>query len=203
MLTKKQYLYTLLAAVIVFGLVFISTYFYMKATSWQVDVAEQTPNVVGEEITASVSKDEVYILPQTKIILKNQNVKNKSVSETKLDSKSLLGLNKEELASRFPDYTINTFNEREVVLSKHIEQTTMNEERQIIYVLGVDEQYVCIKEKGTTKRPVKIDYEITHFSKYIYSLLLNEEIEITSAQKEALLLNPSTLQGILQGYVGE
>ena len=203
MLTKKQYLYTLLAAVIVFGLVFISTYFYMKATSWQVDVAEQTPNVVGEEITASVSKDEVYILPQTKIILKNQNVKNKSVSETKLDSKSLLGLNKEELASRFPDYTINTFNEREVVLSKHIEQTTMNEESQIIYVLGVDEQYVCIKEKGTTKRPVKIDYEITHFSKYIYSLLLNEEIEITSAQKEALLLNPSTLQGILQGYVGE
>ena len=72
-----------------------------------------------------------------------------------------------------------------------------------VYVLGVDDHYVCIKEKDTTKRPVKIDYEISHFSKYIYSLLLNEEIEITSAQKEALLLNPSTLQRILQGYVGE
>ena len=48
-----------------------------------------------------------------------------------------------------------------------------------------------------------MDYEVSHFSKYVYSLLLNEEIEITRAQKETLLLKPSRLQSILQGYMGE
>ncbi len=203
MLSRKQYLYTLLAAVIIFGIVFGITYFYIRENSWQVQTAEHKGSSIVEEFATSTEKPEICIMPQTKIILKNQNVKNKSISETKLDTKSLLGLNEKEIANRFSGYTIETFNEKEVTLVKNVEQALSNEEDQAVYVLGVEEQYVCIKEKGTGKRPVKIDYEVTHFSKYIYSLLLNEEIEITSAQKEALLLNPSTLQRILQGYMGE
>lgn len=203
MLSRKQYLYTLLAAIIAFGVAFVIAYFYMKENSWQVETKNQTASISTKEVTATGNKEEVCILPQTKVILKNQNMKNKSISETKLDARTLLGLNQEEVEKRFEEYTIETFNEKEVTLVKNIEQPITEQEEEVVYVLGVENQYVCIKEKGTSKRPVKIDYEVTHFSKYIYSLLLNEEIEITSAQKEALLLNPSALQRILQGYVGE
>ena len=203
MLSKKQYLYTLLVAILVFVVCFLGAYFYNKANGWQGQTTNQSTTI--SELEPMVEwKDEIYILPQTKIVLKNQNAKSKSLSETKIDAKSLLGLTKEEVAARFKGYTIETFNEKEVILVKSIqEEQTKTKVNEPVYVLGVDDNYVCIKEKDTTKRPVKIDYEISHFSKYIYSLLLNEEIEITSAQKEALLLKPSTLQRILQGYVGE
>ena len=205
MLSKRQYFYTLLAAVIVFAVVFLVTYFYNKANGWQGQVADESV-VLSEVESVEKWKDEIYILPQTKFILKNQDIKSKSLSETKIDAKSLLGLTKEEVEDRFKYYTIDTFNEKELTLVKSIQEQPTDTHVKVekpVYVLGVDDHYVCIKEKDTTKRPVKIDYEISHFSKYIYSLLLNEEIEITSAQKEALLLNPSTLQRILQGYVGE
>ena len=202
MLSKKQYLYTLIAAVIVFGVIFLVTYFYTKDNSWQVETTKATI-ISNEELASAIEEVEECILPQTKIVLKNQNLNNKSISQTKLDARSLLGLNREELGNRFEGYTIETFSEKEVTLVKNVEPTISKEEDITTYVLGVEDQYVCIKEKGTSKRPVKIDYEVIHFSKYIYSLLLNEEIEITSAQKEALLLNPSMLQRVLQGYVGE
>lgn len=177
----------------------------MKQNSWNnVESNESKVNTVIE-ISQVEQKhpEETYILPQTKIILKNQDVKQKSVTETKIDAKSLLGLTKEEVAQQFKDYTIETFNEKEVTLVKNVQEEVQTQGDQAIYVLGVEDQNVCIKEKNSAKRPVKIDYEVSHFSKYVYSLLLNEEIEITSAQKEALLLSPSALQKILQGYVGE
>ncbi|MBE6021618.1 MAG: hypothetical protein E7231_00130 [Cellulosilyticum sp.] len=201
MLSKKQYLYTLFIAIAVFILVFLVTYFYTKQNSWHIEQSDEPIAMSG--LSVEQWPEEIYILPQTKIVLKNQNTKGKAFSETKVDSKSLLGLTKDEVADRFKGYTIETFNEKEVTLVKDISQEQKLETPDVTYVLGVDDHYVCIKEKGTTKRPVKIDYEVAHFSKYIYSLLLNEEIEITNAQKEALLLNPSTLQKILQGYVGE
>ena len=202
MLSKKQYLYTLLVAILMFAIVFAITYFYIKNNSWRLE-SNTEPSAFTESSQVDEWAEATYILPQTKIVLKNQNTKNKFLSETKLDAKSLLGLTKDEVADRFKGYTIETFNEKEVILVKNVPIEQKPEADTTVYVLGVDEHYVCIKEKGTTKRPVKIDYEVDHFSKYVYSLLLNEEIEITSAQKEALLLNPSTLQQILQGYVGE
>lgn len=203
MLSKKQYLYTLLIAILAFLAVFAVTYFYMKENSWTIGQEEPNHQEVAKNPIASQRPQEIYVLPQTVIRLKNQDTKRGIVRETKLDSKSLLGLTKEEVAKQFSDYTIETFNEKEVTLVKNVKETKVEKNADTVYVLGVEDQYVCIKEKNTKKRPVKIDYEVSHFSKYMYSLLLNEEIEITSAQKEKLLLNPSSLQKILQGYVGE
>ena len=201
MFSRKQYHSTLLIAIIVFVIAFLVMYFYMQQHSWQ-DFKGKSAEPTVKSTTVE-KKEKVYIVPQTKVILKNENEKNKALSETKLNTKSLLGLTKEEVAQRFQDYTIETFSEKEVVLVKQVASEPKSEPVSKTYVLGVDEGYVCIKERGTSKRPVKIDYKVNHFSKYIYSLLLNEEIEITSAQKETLLLNPSTLQRILQGYSGE
>lgn len=204
MLNKKQYWYTLLAAVVVFFSVFIITYFYMEGHAWHIESGESTQIIQTETPqTTSKSTHEVAILPQTKVMLKIEDTRTHQQSQTRLESGSLLGLTKDELQEQFKDYTIETFNEKEVTLVKNYHSEVEAYDEENTYVLGVEGNYVCIKEKGTNKRPVKVDYEINHFSKYIYSLLLNEEIVITSAQKEALLLNPSTLQKILQGYVGE
>lgn len=204
MLSKKQYLYTLMIAIVIFFAFFAMTYYYMKEHSWvEPSETQDIERQVGGLIIESPIDEKVTILPQTQITLKTQDATTHKQDQTKLNSNSLLGLTEEALQEQFKEYTIEAFNEKEVTLVKRFSSHTSQAVDDITYVLGVEGNYVCIKEKDTVKRPVKIDYEINHFSKYIYSLLLNEEIVITSAQKEALLLNPSTLQKILQGYIGE
>lgn len=204
MLSKKQYLYTLIIAIVIFFVFFALTFFYTKEHSWVTpsepqDIAGQ----VGVLQTKEQTEEKVTILPQTQITLKTRDTTTHKQNQTKLNANSLLGLTEEALQEQFKEYTIEAFNEKEVTLVKQFSSHTNAIADEATYVLGVEGNYVCIKEKNTVKRPVKIDYEINHFSKYIYSLLLNEEIVITSVQKEALLLNPSTLQKILQGYIGE
>jgi len=204
MLNKKQYLYTLIIAIIIFFVFFAITYFYTKEHSWVMPSETQDAvRQVGGLIVDTPRDEKVTILPQTQITLKTHDTTTHKQNQTKVDANTLLGLTEEALQEQFKEYTIEAFNEKEVTLVKRFSSDTSSVIDEVTYVLGVEGNYVCIKEKDTMKRPVKIDYEINHFSKYIYSLLLNEEIEITSAQKEALLLNPSTLQKILQGYTGE
>lgn len=204
MLSKKQYWYTLLIAIIVFFVIFTITYLYTKEHSWHIGGQDGMQTTQLEDaLPITDIREEIAILPQTQITLKIKDMRTQKQSQMRLESKSLLGLTESELQEQFKAYTIETFNEKEVILVRNYSSEVSKVEDTTIYVLGVDDKYVCIKEKYTNNRPVKIDYEINHFSKYIYSLLLNEEIVITSAQKEALLLNPSTLQKILQGYVAE
>lgn len=204
MLSRKQYLYTLIIAIVIFFIFFAITYYYTKEHSWV--MPNETQDAVRQMSKVAVDipiEEKVTILPQTRITLKTHDMTTHKQNQIKLDANTLLGFTEEALQEQFKDYTIEAFNEKEVTLVKHFSSHTSSGTDEVIYVLGVEGNYVCIKEKDTMKRPVKIDYEINHFSKYIYSLLLNEEIVITSAQKEALLLNPSTLQKILQGYTGE
>lgn len=202
MLSKKQYVVTLLASVAIFLVAFIIGYFYMLQNSWITNKEE----IYVERAVIPVEetlKQEICVLPQTVIILKSKDSHGKLISETKVSAKSLLGMTYDEVALQFEDYQIETFNEDKVTLVKSIPALPSPHESSKIYVLGIEDEYLCIREKGSNKRPVKINYEASHFSKYIYSLLLNEEIEITSKQREALLLNASGVQKILQGYVGE
>lgn len=203
MLNKKQYVYTLLIAIMIFFVLFIVTYHYTKNHSWvQPSETQRSMNQVNESMVTIPIEQKATILPQTRIVLRTQDLRTRKQDETQLEASTLLGMTEEALQEQFTGYTIEAFNEKEVSLVKQF-RSEVEEEDGSTYVLGVEGNYVCIKEKDSMKRPVKIDYEIYHFSKYIYSLLLNEEIVITSAQKEALLLNPSTLQKILQGYTGE
>ena len=204
MLSKKQYLYTLIIAIVIFFVFFAITYYYTKENSWVTPSETQdTQSQVGALVSDIPADERVIILPQTKITLKTQDSTTHKQDQTKVDASTLLGLTEEALQEQFKEYTIEAFNEKEVTLVKNFSSDASAVIDETTYVLGVEGNHVCIKEKDTMKRPVKIDYEINHFSKYIYSLLLNEEIVITSAQKEALLLNPSTLQKILQGYTSE
>lgn len=204
MLSKKQYLYTLIIAIVIFFVFFAITYYYTKENSWVTPSETQDiQSQVGALVSDIPADERVIILPQTKITLKTKDTTTHKQDQTKVDASTLLGLTEEDLQEQFKEYTIEAFNEKEVTLVKNFSSDASAVIDETTYVLGVEGNHVCIKEKDTMKRPVKIDYEINHFSKYIYSLLLNEEIVITSAQKEALLLNPSTLQKILQGYTSE
>ena len=201
MLSKKQYGLTLLAAVIVFFLMFALTAWFFSSR----DKAGRSDEVVKKEQSMTMQNEatkEVTILPQTKITLKIEDLTTHKEVKTHVNAESLLGLSEEELAKRFDDYTIETFSEKEVCLVKSMESEVVAD-HNATYVLGILGDNVCIKEKDATSRPVKIDYGVKHLSSYIYSIILNEEIEISSEQKEALLLNPNTLQKILQDYVGE
>lgn len=204
MLSKKQYLYTLMIAIIIFFVFFAMTYYYTKEHTWaKPSEMQDTLGQVSGLISNALIEEKVMIVPQTQITLKTHDIRTHKQNQTKLDPNTLLGLTEEALQEQFKEYTIEAFNEKEVILVKRFSSEISPVVEEVVYVLGVDGNYVCIKEKDSMKRPVKIDYEIHHFSKYVYSLLLNEEIVITSAQKEALLLNPSTLQKILQGYTSE
>lgn len=201
MLTKKQYGWTLLIAVVVFIVAFIWTY---HINSQKETIPQASSRSLQQSTLEEPSKplSEVTVAPYTKVWLKIQDHTTHKVDKENVDASSLLGLNRQEVAQRFADYVIETFNEREVCLKKEV-TSQLQQPKETTYILGISDDYVCIKEKDTTKRPIKIDYAAKRLSGYTYSILLNEEIEITNKQKEALLLNPSGLQKILQDYVGE
>lgn len=198
MLSKKQYLWTLMVAIGLFIVIFLVTYFSICLSNKNTNVA---PENVAELNLSEPWQEKNYVLPQTKIILRTQSIQNKLLSEARLDATPLLGYTEDEVADRFKGYTIETFNEDEVTLIKTIETEEDIDEGQKVYTLGIEDGYVCIKEKDSTSRPVKIDYEESRCSQYVHQLLSAGIVEITSAQKEALLLNASTLQRILQNYV--
>lgn len=198
MLSKKQYLWTLIIAIGLFIVIFLVTYFSIYLGNKSTDTV---PENVADLNLSEPWQEKNYVLPQTKIILRTQSIQNKLVSEARLDAKPLLGYTEDEVADRFKGYTIETFNEDEVTLIKTIETEEDMDESRKTYILGLEDGYVCIKEKDSNSRPVKIDYEESRCSQYMYKLLSEGIVEITGAQKEALLLNASTLQRILQNYV--
>lgn len=204
MLSKKQYMYTLIVAILAFFITFAVVYFYTKQNAWDIEITE--PSKVSEvkpnlEIVQFPSYE--VISPSTKIILKWSDLKTHKQIQAQIDTNSLLGLDKEEVQKQFNDYVVEAFSPKEVVLTKKCQGEVDCSNDHKVYVLGVLDRYVCIKEKDTNKRPVKIDYRVDHLSKYMYSRLLNEEIIITNTQKENLLLNAGSLDKILQACDSE
>lgn len=201
MLTKKQYVLTLLVAVIIFFVALGCTAWYFSINGWE-DNQQSLQNEPLSSELQEAQRREVTILPQTKIILKVKDKTTQKETKIALNPTSLLGFNENAIKEQFDDYTVEVFNEKEVRLSKEVASQPI-ENADHTYTLGVDGEDVCIKDKDPHARPIKIEYKVDHLSRYVYSLLLNEEIEITNQQKEALLLNAGTLQKILQDYVGE
>ena len=207
MLEKKQYWMTLLIATVTFLILFIATYFISMNGSKVV-----TP-MVGQVVqlnTSSMEMTKEYfqiakILPSTKISLCLKDQDKQTIESVIINADSLLGLTEEELQERFKDYSIETFNEEEVMLSRTIQMAEVMTQTNAVrsYTLGIDGEKVCIREVGTGNIVGHVARRATDFSSYIYSLLLKGTITITEVQKETLLNDPSVLQKILQDYVGE
>ena len=206
MLKKKQYLLTLLAGILIFFIVFILSYFYMKSSSALPQGAEQqTLTVQQESVDASAELQNIErpkpmcIQPGTEIRLIIEDANHRRLEDKKLDPYTLLGDSEEEMREKFKDYELVSFNEREVELKKVLPPKV----EALEYTLGIQENSVCIVEKGDLKHYISLNISPAHFSRATYSMLLKEQIVLSAIQKEELINNPNYIEQILQSYEEE
>ncbi len=210
MLGKRQYWITLLVAVAIFFILFATTYFYStNSPTVKTQVAKTVPLKQDIDVTSDFNKPkQVCILPSTSIILRTLNQKNELLDTVQLNAVSLLGFTEDDFKAKFKDYSVETFSEDRVTLVRNIEVLPEQELKEEIkgegiYILGIEEDEVCIKLKGNQNALIRLGRKATDFSSYIYSLLLKENITLTTAQKEMLSKNPKALEKVLQDYIGE
>lgn len=213
MLNKKQYFMTLGASIVVFFVIFIAAYFISFSTSDNLVLPAQKIAIEKQrsETENSITKlklentqKEVAILPSTKVTLALKDTQNNQIESVILDTATLLGNTKEAIQNRFDNYAIETFSEDEVTLIRTVELDHAQVNNQDdIYVLGIDDNRLCIKIKSTDVVCGYIDRELTDLSSYLYSEFLKENITITDVEREKLLVDGGFLQIILQDYESE
>lgn len=205
MLKRKQYLMTLLIAVIMFFVIFIIGYYYVSNSS---SVSQKTyeqvagKNEVSVDVLADTEVDPPdTIQPDTQINLLVFDENNNMIEDKELDALALLGLSESDIKEKFEGYSLLEFSKEQVALKKVIH--IINKEYD--YTLGIQDDLVCIRERegGLFKRDIPLDILGTHFSKRTYSLLLKEQIKISSLQKDELLNNSNYIEQILQAYEEE
>lgn len=198
MLKKKQYYLTLLIGVIAFLLFFIIMYWVVclqmpePQTGVAVATNEKSTNTL-QEIKEDLPTIEIY----TKVTIQLVDERLKVVDKISIPATTLLGVNEAQLEKRFADYKITKFNEKEVVLQKHIQTVVA----PMTYTLGISQGHVCIIDQEN--HLMDLELLASDFSSKTYSLLLNRQITISESQKETLLKKPHEIQKILQGYERE
>jgi hypothetical protein len=203
MLKRKQYLLTLFIGIVLFFIVFLTTYYYIVSHSKTSEVSESRAVGKGEQsidvIAAVVPERELTVQPDTDIRLVVVDEDNRIVEDKKIDPLILNGLNQVDLEKRFEGYQLMTFDEKQITLKK----TIAHQDKPAEYALGIEDDFVCIVEKGDIKTYIKLDLLANYFSRNTYSLLLKEQIPISPVQKEELLKNPYYIDKILQSYEEE
>ena len=213
MLRKKQYIRTLLAGSIIFFVIFVATYLYTSQngiiTSYDYREKE-VPTQSKLPISVQMEEQIERIQLDTKITLLIRDELKGIIETLPIESTSLMGMSRMDIESLFKDYTVTAFNEDEVRLEKKLE--TLEEIQETVavsavkepyYVLGVQNDYICIKSTDGSQKVITIDRKATDLSRKMYSLLLKEQIKISELQKETLLHNAGEVQKILQDYAIE
>ncbi len=210
MLNKKQYFITLGASVVVFFIIYIVSYYISFNTNdsiilpTQKVVIDKDKSKLANSPKVQNNIEEVSIVPSTKVTLELKDINNNQIQSVVLDPATLLGHTKEAIQDRFTNYVVETFSEDEVTLVKTLKLETANiDTKNNIYVLAIDNDKLCIKEKSTGIVCGYISRELSDLSSYLYSEFLKENIEITDKEKEKLLIDGSFLQIILQDYESE
>jgi len=203
MLKKRHYYLTLGIGVLAFFIVFVITYYFVKMTTTP---PQQVPQMIMTRNEKSIDaiaynqpKPEVTIQPNTHITLSLVDQDDTMLDSKELDPLSLLGVNQTTLKQKFAGYQVDTFNEQNVLMKKVL----TNANQSLDYVLGIQDDYVCIVEEGPSKQYIKLNIPATQFSTQTYSLLLKEQIKITTVQKDKLLLDSTYIETILQSYQEE
>ncbi len=205
MLKRKQYFITLFIAVMMFFTVFIVSYYLVKDTPKRQTAVESQIAGADEEsidVLADTESEKLEtIQPDTRIHVMVFDDTSHLIDDKELDPFSLLGLNEMELREKFKGYSLVEFSKERVELKKVL--TAEEEEGE--YILGLQDEEVCIieKENGSIKRIMPLGISINRFSRSTYSLLLKEQIVLSMQQKNELLANPEYIEQILQSYEQE
>ncbi len=205
MLKKKQYLITLVAAIMIFFIIFTISYYYIESStalpesSYEALVGRNEKSI---DVLVDTNPEKIErVQPDTQIHLFIVDEHNNKLEDKEIDAMALLGLGEEEIKNKFSEYDLVEFNEHDIALKR----TVPSVDKALEYALGIQNDEVCIvqKEDGLTKEYIMLDMSAKHFSRYTYSLLLKEQIEISPLQKDTLLRNPHYIEKILQAYEEE
>lgn len=203
MLKRKQYLLTLFIGIVLFFVLFLTTYYYMVGQAKTSEVSKGKAIDKDEQsvdvIATAVFEEELTVQPDTDIRLVVVDEADRTIENKKIDPLILVGFNQSDLEKKFEGYEIMVFDEKNVTLKKMI----VHEDKPVEYTLGIEDDFVCIVEKGDSKTSIKLDLLAHYFSRNTYSLLLKQQIPISAAQKEELLKNPYYIDKILQSYEEE
>ena len=213
MLNKKQYFIALGTGVTVFFVIFISSYLISYNTKDGIMLPAQKVMLQKEEDKLKnidriesdfIRSNKLTILPSTKVTLAFKDINNNQIQSVILDTTTLLGNTRETLEHKFEDYAIETFSESEVKLVKMLDlNEALVDNQNHEYVLSIDKNKLCIKDKTTGNISGYIDRNVSDLSSYLYSEFLKENIKVTSDEREKLLVDGSFLQIILQDYESE
>lgn len=195
MLKKKQYWLSLLMGVGVFFLFFGLAYWYM-ASQLKVEQKE-IDQEASIQVMASPMVEEVKlcIQPQTKVTLMLMNAQHKLQEKIDLEVSSVLGWSEEEVQESFEGYEITRFDAKEVVMVKYAEAEELSEEADSNYLLIDEDGRLCIENLKTRE---KVYIEFDDLSSDEWTFLSTNKIRISDEMKAKIMIDPSTLQKLLQ-----
>lgn len=204
MLKRKQYLITLVIAVIIFIIFFIITYYRIQERTLKPQHAYESPIGRSEQsidVLGDIQTQPVTIQPYTKIHLLLVDEHDQKIEDKIIETPLLLGLSEQQIKQQFEGYEVVNFDEKEVIIKKVLITATESSR----YYLGIQNEWVCIIQQGegNVKQYIPLNIDFVNFSKYTYSLLLKEQIEISAEQKDRLIDNPHYIEKILQSYQEE
>lgn len=200
MLKRKQYLYTLLGAIIAFLLFFIVAYLIVSLqmpdpnAGTAVTKDEQSTSTLVE-IKEEVPRIEIY----TNIIIKTVDEGHKEISRQSIPVWGLLGKDQQTIKKYFTDCEIVKFSEKEVLLEKVSKQNQTKDVKDR-YTLGANErEEICIFDQQNKDNTVILSMTKKDVSPRDYSVLLSK-IPITENEKKELQQNQNKIYKILQRY---
>ena len=204
MFTKKQFITLLFISAIIFLILF--AVFYTVAYKKGLEDSIVNPNAVIETFDATYEieqveevrevKEDGYILPDTKIIIKVLDQNNFLIEEQEVSTVSLLNKTLEDITRIFKEYDVEKFTDQEVILTKRMHRIT----KVPSYQLGVEGEIIGIIVEGSEPAFISLKLYTKDFSSHTIKLLKNRPISLTIEQKRKLETNAYYIEEILQNY---
>lgn len=200
MLSKKQYIWMLVSASLIFITIFVFSYIYTVThieplVPEETEISKKEQSIVEDIAEASHDMSNITILPSTNILIRVKDQYDNLLNEQVLEANSLVGLDEQEIIQMFRGYDVETFDHREVVLEK-VEYV---QTRELRYRLAIQEGEIGIATEGKEEF-VNLGLPTKDFSKKTNLLIMNGLISISPSQKSSLEKDPDYIEYILQNF---
>ncbi|MGL6175038.1 MAG: hypothetical protein ACRC1P_10585 [Cellulosilyticaceae bacterium] len=198
MLSKKQYIWMLVSASLIFIAIFVFSYIYTVThiepiVPDETEITKKEEGVSEEVAEASRDTSNITILPSTNVLIRVKDQYDNVLNEQVLEANSLVGLDEQAIAQMFRGYDIETFDHREVVLEK-VEYVQTQE---LKYRLAIQDGEIGIATDGKEEF-VNLGLPTKDFSKKTNLLIINGLVSISASQKNSLEKDPDYIEYILQ-----
>lgn len=200
MLSKKQYIWMLVSASLIFIAIFVFSYIYTVThiepiVPEETEISKKAESTSEETTEASHDTSNITILPSTNVLIRVKDQYDNVLNEQVLEANSLVGLDEQAIAQMFREYDIEAFDHREVVLEK-VEYVQTQE---LKYRLAIQDGEIGIATEGKEEF-VNLGLPTKDFSKKTNLLIINGLVSISPSQKSSLEKDPDYIEYILQNF---